>query len=59
MARKPQKKELKARLDLGAIILMQTTFLCLGTLQGHVIIIKPISFVVTLTLENILTQCLQ
>jgi hypothetical protein len=50
MARKPWKKELKAKLDLGVIIQLWTTLLHLGSLWRSVTIIKPISYVASLTL---------
>jgi hypothetical protein len=48
-------KELKARPGLGGIIQLWTILLPLGSLQRSFAILKPIFFVVLLTLENILT----
>jgi len=49
------EKEIKAKPGLGDIIQIWTTLLHLGSLQRSVAIITPISYVFSLTLENILT----
>jgi hypothetical protein len=54
---KAMEKELEEKLDLEAIIQFWFILLHLGTLQKSVMIIKPISFVVSLILEKLLTQC--
>jgi hypothetical protein len=51
----PMEKEPKAKMDLKDITQLWTILLHLGSLQRSVAIIKPISFVVSLILENILT----
>jgi hypothetical protein len=48
-------KELKAKLGLGDIIQLWTILLPLGSLQRSSAILKPIFFVVLLTLEKLLT----
>jgi hypothetical protein len=52
------EKELEASLGLEATIPLRTTLLPLGSLHKSVIMIKPISFVVSLILEKLLTLCL-
>jgi len=49
----------KAKLGLGVIIQLYTTLLCLGLLCRNFIIIKPVSYVTSLTLENHLTWYLE
>jgi len=49
------EKGLKVKPELGAIVELYTTLLKLRSLWKSLIIIKPISFVGLLTLENILT----
>ena len=54
---KSMEKELEARLGLEATIPLWTTLLHLGPLQRSVVMIKPISIVVSLILEKLLTLC--
>jgi len=54
---KEMEKEIKVRLGLEATIQLWTTLLHLGSLQRSVVMIKLISFIFSLILENLLTLC--
>jgi hypothetical protein len=49
------EKKIEAKMGLKDTIPLWTTLLHLGSLQRSVVMIKPISFVISLVLENLLT----